>query len=117
MGMASLLLQGLMALGMRLLIQHIKSDEDSSKVEKAIIEAKTPAEVQEVIRAELIETIDEQFMTDTEIPKEVVDGLAKANSMEEVVKVLETETGSKSMIDALGSFLGGIINLVFGKKK
>lgn len=116
MGMVNLLLQGLMALGMRLLIQHIKSDEDSAEVEKKIIAAKTPAEVQEVIREELITTIDHEFMTDTEIPKEVVEGLAKANSTEDIVKVLETEAGSKSVIDALGSFLGGIIGLIFGKK-
>lgn len=116
MGMINLLLQGLVALGFRLLSRHISSDEDSSEVENAIIEAKTPDEIKAIVKKELIETIDREFMTDTEIPEEIVDGLANANSKEDVVDVLETNAGKKSLVDALGSFLGGIVNLVLGKK-
>lgn len=116
MSMINLLVQGLVAVGMRILIQHIKSDEDSKDVEKAIIEAKTPEEIQAVVKTELIEAIDREFMTDTEIPKEVVEGLANANSTEEIVNVLETESGKQTVLDGISSFLGGIINFCLRRK-
>lgn len=117
MGMPVFLLNGLVALGFRLLREHIASDDDTSAVEEAIVKAKSPAEVKVIIKKELIETIDDQFMTDTDIPESVVDGLANATSKEEVVEVLDTEAGQKTFIDSMGTLLGSIFNLIFGKKK
>lgn len=117
MGMPVFLLNGLVALGFRLFREHIASDDDTSAVEEAIVKAKSPAEVKVIIKKELIETIDDQFMTDTDIPESVVDGLANATSKEEVVEVLDTEAGQKTFIDSMGTLLGSIFNLIFGKKK
>lgn len=111
------LLNGLVALGFRLLKEHIDSDDDTSVVENAIVNAKTPTEVKVIVKRELIETLDDQFMTDTDIPESVVDGLANANSKQEIVEVLNTAQGQKSFIDTLGTLLSGIGNLIFGKRR
>jgi len=55
-------------------------------------------------------------MTDTDVPESVADGLAKANSKEQIVQVLNTEAGQKTFIDTMGSLLSCIVNLIFGKK-
>lgn len=117
MGMPAFLLNGLVALGFRLLKEHIASDDDTSAVEDAIVKAKSRDEVKVIVKKELLETIDDQFLTDTDVPESVVDGLANANSKEEIVKVLDTEAGQKTFIDAMGTLLGNIISLIFGKKK
>ena len=110
------LLNGLYALGFRLLNEHIASDDDTSVVEDAIVNAKTPTEVKSIVKKELLETIDDQIMTDTDIPESVVDGLANANSKDEIVEVLNTAKGQKSFIDTMGTLLGGISSLIFGKR-
>jgi len=117
MGMPVFLLNGLVALGFRLLKEHIASDDDTSVVEDAIVKAQSPEEVKVIVKKELLETIDDQFMTDTDIPESVVDGLANANSTKEIVEVLDTEAGQKTFIDTMGTLLGSIIGLIFGKKK
>jgi len=117
MALPAFLLNGLCALGFRLLKEHIASDDDSSEVEEAIVQAKSPAEVKVIVKKELLEVIDDQFLTDTDIPESVTDGLAKANSKDEIVEVLNTAEGQKSFIDSLGSLLGCIGNLIFGRKK
>lgn len=117
MGMPAFLLNGLVALGFRLLNEHIASDDDTSAVEDAIVQAKSRDEVKVIVKRELLETIDDQFMTDTDIPESVVDGLANANTKDEIVKVLDTEAGQKTFIDTMGTLLGSIVNLIFGKRK
>lgn len=117
MGMPAFLLNGLVALGFRLLNEHIASDDDTSAVENAIVQAKSRDEVKVIVKRELLETIDDQFMTDTDIPESVVDGLANANTKDEIVKVLDTEAGQKTFIDTMGTLLGSIVNLIFGKRK
>lgn len=111
------LLNGLVALGFRLLNEHIASDDDTSVVENAIVNAKTPTEVKAIVKTELLQTIDDQFMTDTDIPESVVDGLANANSKDEIVEVLNTAQGQKTFIDTMGTLLSSIGNLIFGKRK
>lgn len=110
------LLNGLVALGFRLLKEHIASDDDSSEVETAIVNAKSSAEVKVIVKKELLGIIDEQFVTDTDIPESVVDGLANANSKEEIVEVLNTAEGQKSFIDTLGTLMSSIGNLIWGKR-
>jgi len=117
MGMPAFLLNGLVALGFRLLKEHIASDDDTSEVENALVQAKSPEEVKVIVKKELIEVIDDQFLTDTDIPQSVVEGVANANSTEELVEVLNTEEGQKSFIDTMGTLLSSIVNLIFGKKK
>lgn len=117
MGMPIFLLNGLVALGFRLLKEHIFSDDDTRTVEEAIVKAKSTEEIKVIVKKELLDTIDEQFMTDTDIPESVTEGLAKARSKDEIVKVLNTESGQKTFIDALGTLLGNIVELIFGKKK
>ena len=117
MGMPAFLLNGLVALGFRLLNEHIASDDDTSAVEDAIVQAKSRDEVKVIVKRELLETIDDQFMTDTDIPESVVDGPANANTKDEIVKVLDTEAGQKTFIDTMGTLLGSIVNLIFGKRK
>lgn len=111
------LLNGLVALGFRLLNEHITSDDDTSEVETALVNAKTSTEVKSIVKKELLQTLDDQFLTDTDIPESVVDGLANANSKEEIVEVLNTAEGQKSFIDTLGTLLSSIGNLIFGKRK
>jgi len=117
MGMPVFLLNGLVALGFRLLKEHIASDDDTSTVEDAIVNAKSRDEVKVIVKKELIETIDDQFLTDTDIPESVTDGLANANSKEEIVKVLDTAEGQKTFIDTMGTLLSSIVGLIFGHKK
>ena len=117
MALPAFLLNGLVALGFRLLNEHIASDDDTTEVENAIVTAKTPEEVKVIVKKELLETLDDQFLTDTDIPESVVDGLANANSKDEIVEVLNTAEGQKSFIDTMGTLLGSIVNLIFGKKK
>lgn len=111
------LLNGLVALGFRLLNEHIASDDDTSDVETAIVNAKTGTEVKTIVKKELLEVLDDQFLTDTDIPESVVDGLANANSTEEIVTVLNTAEGQKSFIDTMGTLLSSIVGLIFGKRK
>ena len=111
------LLNGLVALGFRLLNERIASDDDTSEVENAIVNAKSSDEVKVIVKKELLQTLDDQFMTDTDIPESVVDGLANANSKDEIVEVLNTAEGQKTFIDSLGTLLNGIGNLIFGKRK
>ena len=111
------LLNGLMALGFRLLNEHIASDDDTSVIENAIVNAKTSEEGKTIVKKELIETLDDQFMTDTDIPESVVDGLANANSKDEIVEVLNTAQGQKSFIDCMGTLLRNIGSLIFGGRK
>lgn len=116
MGMPVFLLNGLVALGFRLLKEHIASDDDTSEVEDALVQAKNPEEVKAIVKKELLETIDDQFMTDTDIPESVIDGLATANTTEEIVEVLDTEAGTKTFIDALSTLLGSIGSLIFRRR-
>lgn len=109
------LLNGLYALGFRLLNEHIASDDDTSVVEAAIVNAKSPDEVKAVVKKELLQTFDEQILTDTDIPESVVDGLANANSKDEIVEVLNTAQGQKTFIDTMGTLLKSIVNLIFKK--
>lgn len=117
MALPTFLLNGLVALGFRLVREHIASDDDTSTVEAELVNARNSGEVKTIVKKELLEIIDEQFLTDTDIPEDVVDGLAKAGSKEEIVKVLDTAEGQKSFIDSMGSILGSIMNLIFGKRK
>ena len=117
MGMPAFLLNGLVALGFRLLNEHIASDDDTIEVENAIVHAESSDEVKVIVKKELIEVIDDQFLTDTDIPESVVDGVANANSKEELIEVLNTEEGQKSFIDTMGTLLSSIVNLIFGKKE
>jgi len=110
------LLNGLVALGFRLLNEHIASDDDTSEVEAAIVNAKSSDEVKAIVKTELLQTLDDQFMTDTDIPESVVSGLANANSKEEIVEVLNTAEGQKTFINTLGTLLSGIGKLIFGRK-
>ena len=109
------LLNGLYALGFRLLNEHIASDDDTSEVEDAIVNAKSPDEVKAVVKKELLQTFDDQILTDTDIPESVVDGLANANSKDEIVEVLNTAQGQKTFIDTMGTLLKSIVNLIFKK--
>jgi len=109
------LLNGLYALGFRLLNEHIASDDDTSGVEDAIVNAKSPDEVKAVVKKELLQTFDDQILTDTDIPESVVDGLANANSKDEIVEVLNTAQGQKTFIDTMGTLLKSIVNLIFKK--
>jgi len=45
MSMPAFLLNGLVALGFRLLREHIESDDDTTAVEEALVRAKSPEEV------------------------------------------------------------------------
>ena len=111
------LLNGLVALGFRLLNEHIASDDDTSEVENAIVNANSSDEVKAIVKKELLQTLDDQFLTDTDIPESVVDGLVNANSKEEIVEVLNTAEGQKTFIDTLGTLMSSIGNLIFGRKK
>jgi len=111
------LVNGLVALGFRLLNEHIDSDDDTTEVENAIINAHSRNEVKTIVKKELLETLDDQFLTDTDIPEDVTDGLANANSKEEIVQVLNTAQGQKSFIDTMGTLLNSVVGLIFGKKK
>ena len=117
MAMPAFLLNGLFALGFRLLKEHIASDDDTSAVEEALVNAKGPDEVKVIVKKELLDTIDDQLLTDTDIPESVVDGLATANSKEEIVEVLNTAEGQRTWIDAMGSLVRCIHNLIFGRKR
>lgn len=117
MFLPSFLLNGLVALGFRLLKEHVLSGMDSSEVEKEIIEAGSRDEVKAIVKKELLTIIDDQFLTDTDIPEEVTDGLANATSRDEIIAVLDTAEGQKSFIDSLGTLLGNVASLIFGKKK
>jgi len=110
------LLNGLYALGFRLLNEHIASDDDTSVVEDAIVKAKSSDEVKAIVKKELLQTFDDQILTDTDIPESVVDGLAKANSKDEIVEVLNTAQGQKTFIDTMGTLLSSIVNLIFPRK-
>ena len=110
------LLNGLVALGFRLLKEHIASDDDTSAVEEAIVKAKSPDDVKVIVKKELLEVLDDQFLTDTDIPVSVVNGLANANNKEEIIKVLDSPDGQKSVIDSMYTFVKGITNLIFGKR-
>jgi len=110
------LLNGLVALGFRLLNEHIASDDDTSEVETALVNAKSGDEVKAIVKKELLTTLDDQFLTDTDIPVSVVDGLANANSKDEIVTVLNTAEGQKSFIDTMGTLLSSIMGLIFRKK-
>jgi hypothetical protein len=116
MGMSSLLLKGLYYLAFKLILSWLGSDEDSAKVEEALVNAKNEEEVKLIARRVLIETIDEHFLKETDIPDLVVDGLIRAENTEEIIAVLESETGQKTFFDGLGDLLGGILGLIFGKK-
>lgn len=117
MVMQTLLLKGLYYLAFKLITNWLVSDEDSAEVEEALVNAKNEDEVKEVAKRVLIETIDEHFMKETDIPDSVVDGLVKAKNTKDVLTVLESETGQKTFFDGLGDLLGGILSLIFGKKK
>ena len=110
------LLNGLVALGFRLLKEHIDSDDDTSGVENAIVNATSRDEVKTIVKKELLATIDDQFLTDTDIPEDVTDGLANAHSKEEIVQVLNTAQGQKSFIDTMWTLVNSIGGLIFGKK-
>jgi len=110
-------LNGLVALGFRLLNEHIASDDDTSEIETALVNAKSGTEVKAIVKKELLQTLDDQFMTDTDIPESVVDGLANANSKEQIVTVLNTAEGQKSFIDTMGTLLNSVMGLIFGRKK
>lgn len=116
MGMPAFLLNGLFALGFRLLKEHIASDDDTSAVEEALVNAKSSDEVKVIVKKELLDTIDDQLLTDTDIPESVIDGLATANSKDEIVEVLNTAEGQRTFIDAMGSLLRSIHNLIFRRK-
>ncbi len=116
MGMPAFLLNGLFALGFRLLKEHIASDDDTSAVEEALVNAKSSDEVKVIVKKELLDTIDDQLLTDTDIPESVIDGLATANNKEEIVEVLNTAEGQRTFIDAMGALLRSIHNLIFGRK-
>ena len=111
------LMNGLYALGFRLLNEHIASDDDTSAVEDAIVNAKSSDEVKAIVKTELLQTLDDQILTDTDIPESVVAGLAGANSKDEIVEVLNTAEGQKSFIDTMGTLLSSIVGLIFGKRK
>ena len=111
------LLNGLVALGFRLLNEHIASDDDTSEIETAIVNAKSGTEVKTIVKKELLSVLDDQFMTDTDIPESVVDGLANANSKEEIVTMLNTAEGQKSFIDTMGTLLNSVMGLIFRRKK
>ena len=111
------LLNGLVALGFRLLHEHIASDDDTSEIEADLMNAKTGTEVKSIVKKELLTVLDDQFLTDTDIPESVVDGLANANSKEQIVTVLNTAEGQKSFIDTMGTLLSSIMGLIFRKKK
>lgn len=117
MGMHTLLLKGLYYLAFKLITDWLLSDEDSAEVETALVNARNEDEVKVVAKRVLIETIDEHFMLETDIPDSVVDGLVKAQNTSDVVAVLESETGRKTFFDGLGDLLGGILGLIFRKKK
>ncbi len=116
MALPAFLLNGLVALGFRLVKEHIDSDDDTSAIENALVQAKSPEEVKVIVKRELIEILDDQFLTDTDIPQSVVEGVANANSKEKLVEVINTEEGQKSFIDTMGTLLKSIVNLIFGKK-
>jgi len=117
MALPVFLLNGLVALGFRLVREHIASDDDTSTVEAELVNARSSSEVKTIVKKELIEIIDDQFLTDTDIPEDVVDGLANAGSKEEIIKVLDTAEGQKSFIDSMGTLLGSLMSLIFGRKK
>lgn len=110
------LLNGLVALGFRLLNEHIASDDDTTEVENAIVNATDRDQVKAIVKKEMLQVIDDQFMTDTDIPEDVTDGLANAHSKEEIVEVLNTAQGQKSFIDTMWSLVNSIGGLIFGKK-
>jgi len=116
MSLPAFLVNGLVALGFRLLNERIASEDDTTEVEDAIVNAHSRDEVKTIVKKELLETLDDQFLTDTDIPEEVTDGLANANSKEEIVQVLNTAQGQKSFIDTMGTLLSSIVGLIFGKK-
>ena len=115
--MSALLLRGLYYLAFRLMVMWLVSDEDSTEVEAALVNAKNEDEVKEIAKRVLIKKIDDDFMKETDIPDSIVEGLVKATNTKEVVAVLETETGQKTFIDGLGELVTGILGLIFGKKK
>lgn len=118
--MKALLMKLLISFGFQLLREHIADDSDTSDIEEKLIGASNKEEVLVIAKEEAIEAIDEYLLADAEVPDEVVDGLASANSTKEVVKVFESEAGQRTLFDVLGaviSGLGGLIAGLFGKKK
>lgn len=117
--MKTLLMKLLIAFGFQLLREHIADDSDTSDIEEKLIKAKSKEEIAAIAKEEAIRAIDEHALKDTEIPDDIVDGLVSAGNTEEVVKVLESEAGQKTIFDILGEVVagvGGLIAGLFGKK-
>ena len=110
------LLNGLVALGFRLLNEQIASDDDTSVVENAIINAHSRDEVKAIVKKELLDIIDDQFLTDTDIPEDVCEGLSNATSSDEIVSVLNTAEGQKTFISSMWTLVNSIGGLIFGRK-
>lgn len=118
--MQALLLKLLIAFGFQLLREHLTDDSDTSDIEEKLIAAKSKEEVVIVAKEEAIRVIDESVLEDTEIPDDIVTGLANAGNTEEVIEVLESEAGQRTLFSVLGEVIGGIGGLLaglFGKKK
>lgn len=118
--MKALLMKLLISFGFQLLREHIADDSDTSDIEEKLINAKTEEEVVVIAKEEAIRVIDETVLTDIEIPSDIVTDLARADSTEEVVEVLESEAGQRTLFDVVGeviSGLGGLFASLFGKKK
>ena len=118
--MKTLLMKLLISFGFQLLREHIADDSDTSDIEEKLIKAKTKEEVVVIAKEEAIRVIDESVLTDVEIPNDIVESLATADSTEEVVEVFESEAGQRTLFDVLGAVitgLGGLLVGIFGKKK
>jgi hypothetical protein len=112
--MEALLIKLLISFGFQLLRKHIADSSDTSELEERLISAKTKKEVLVIAKTEAIEAIDEHILTEVDVPDEVVDGLARADNTEKVVKVLESATVEQILLDAISGIVSGIRGLLSG---
>lgn len=118
--MKTLLMKLLIAFGFQLLREHIADDSDTSDIEEKLISASSKEEVVAIAKEEAIRAIDEYALEDTEIPDDVVDGLVNAGNTEDVVEVLESEAGQRTIFSVFGEVIdgiGGLIAALLGKKE
>ena len=117
--MKTLLMKLLISFGFQLLREHIADDSDTSDIEEKLIKAKTKEEVVVIAKEEAIRAIDEVVLTDVDIPEDIVESLAIAGNIEDVVEVLESEAGQRTLFEVIGAViagLGGLFAGIFGKK-
>lgn len=116
--MQALLMKLLIVFGFKLLQEHIAGETDSNEIEERLINAHTKEEVAVIAKEEAIRAIDDIALTNIEIPDEIVTGLANAGNTDEVVKVLESEAGQRTIFDVLGeavAAVGGLVASLFGR--